>query len=260
METKICSRCKIEKNINEFNKNRSKSAGINSECRDCAKKYSAIKRKCPDYINYKKEYRKKNAEKIKQKRKEYYEKNSKKENQQSKIYKQNNVEKIKEQAKIWRQKNIDIIKEKEKIRRKRDRNKTREVEKKYRYKNIERLNRNKRERFKNDPQFRLSITLRNRIRDAIKNYRGIKNQKSTDLVGCSWNELKNYLENKFKDGMTWENYGVHGWHIDHIRPCKSFDLTDPEQQKECFHYTNLQPLWWWENLEKGGKWENTTSQ
>lgn len=60
--------------------------------------------------------------------------------------------------------------------------------------------------------------------------------------------------------MTWENYGVHGWHIDHIRPCKSFDLTDPEQQKECFHYTNLQPLWWWENLEKGGKWENTTSQ
>jgi len=51
--------------------------------------------------------------------------------------------------------------------------------------------------------------------------------------------------------MSWDNYGYRGWHIDHIRPCASFDLTDPEQQRECFHYTNLQPLWWQDNLRKG---------
>ena len=56
--------------------------------------------------------------------------------------------------------------------------------------------------------------------------------------------------------MTWENHGRYGWHIDHIMPCSSFDLTDPEQQKKCFHYTNLQPLWAHENMSKGAKIPN----
>ena len=60
-----------------------------------------------------------------------------------------------------------------------------------------------------------------------------------------------YLQGKFKEGMHWNNLGK--WHIDHIRPCASFDLTDPEQQKQCFHYTNLQPLWAAENIRKGAK-------
>ena len=58
--------------------------------------------------------------------------------------------------------------------------------------------------------------------------------------------------------MSWDNYGK--WHIDHVRPCSSFDLTDAKQQEECFHYTNLQPLWAAENLQKGSKWQNTTSE
>jgi hypothetical protein len=54
--------------------------------------------------------------------------------------------------------------------------------------------------------------------------------------------------------MSWNNYGIKGWHIDHIKPCSSFDLSDLEQQKKCFHYTNLQPLWWYDNLIKSDKY------
>jgi len=58
---------------------------------------------------------------------------------------------------------------------------------------------------------------------------------------------------QFKPGMTWDNYGYYGWHIDHKVPCSNFDLSKPEEQYKCFHYTNLQPLWAEENLIKGGK-------
>jgi len=72
-----------------------------------------------------------------------------------------------------------------------------------------------------------------------------------DLLGCTVEELRAHLEKQFKRGMSWSNYGR--WHIDHIRPCASFDLTDPEQQRICFHYSNLQPLWAEENMRKGAK-------
>jgi hypothetical protein len=91
---------------------------------------------------------------------------------------------------------------------------------------------------------------RKRVWDALH---GNKSKKTQELLGCCSTELKLYLEQKFKDGMSWENYGLYGWHVDHIIPCASFDLTDLEQQKKCFHYTNLQPLWAEENLEKGSK-------
>ena len=73
------------------------------------------------------------------------------------------------------------------------------------------------------------------------------------LVGCTLDELKNHLEKQFTKGMTWKNYNYRGWHVDHIIPCSSFDLIDPEQQKECFHYTNLQPLWGKDNIKKSNK-------
>jgi hypothetical protein len=66
-------------------------------------------------------------------------------------------------------------------------------------------------------------------------------------------QLKQYIETLFKPGMTWGNHGNFGWHLDHIIPCSSFDLTDVEQQKKCFHYTNLQPLWAKDNIKKGSK-------
>lgn len=75
-----------------------------------------------------------------------------------------------------------------------------------------------------------------------------------ELLGCPLDVAKNHIEKQFKDGMTWDNHGE--WHIDHIKPCASYDLNIPEEQKKCFHYTNLQPLWANENLSKSDKWES----
>ena len=86
------------------------------------------------------------------------------------------------------------------------------------------------------------------------NRRNVKKGCSTmELTGCELPFLKGYIEAKFVEGMTWENHG--SWHLDHIKPCCSFDLKNEEEQKKCFHYTNLQPLWAVENLSKGGKYE-----
>jgi hypothetical protein len=107
---------------------------------------------------------------------------------------------------------------------------------------------------KYDINFKLYNVLRNRIGMAIKN--NYKSSSSVILLGCSIPELKIHLESQFKDGMTWDNHGIHGWHIDHIKPCSSFDLSKPEEQLKCFNYTNLQPLWAIENISKGGKNRN----
>ena len=95
--------------------------------------------------------------------------------------------------------------------------------------------------------------LRTRIRQVLKTSGSSKSATTIKLVGISVKGLKKYLESKFKTGMTWENYGLYGWHIDHIIPCSSFNFSKPSEQRKCFHYTNLQPLWWYENLAKGSK-------
>jgi len=102
----------------------------------------------------------------------------------------------------------------------------------------------------NNTEYQLTERMRKRIWK-VMNGTG-KSKATAELIGCSPVFLKNYIEGQFKEGMTWENYGE--WHIDHIRPCSSFDLEDSKQQKECFNYTNLQPLWAEENLKKGATW------
>jgi len=94
---------------------------------------------------------------------------------------------------------------------------------------------------KNNPVFKLSQNLRCRMRCALKGI--IKSDTTFNLVGCSSQFLKEYIESKFLPGMTWENYRMYGWHVDHIKPCCTFNLLDIEEQKKCFHYTNLRPLW-----------------
>ena len=111
-------------------------------------------------------------------------------------------------------------------------------------------------KLKTDPDFKLKMQLRHRIYLALK-VKGISKSKRTmKLLGCTVEELWKHLESKFQPGMTKENYGK--WHVDHIKPCASFDLTDPKQQFICFHYTNLQPLWAKDNIRKGAKYEHRT--
>lgn len=124
------------------------------------------------------------------------------------------------------------------------------VTKKWRQNNVERVRAYRRgycsERRKTDIAFKLLGNLRNRIRQALVNE--YKISTTVELLGCSIPQLRTHLEIQFQPGMSWENYGE--WHVDHKKPCAAFDLNRAEQQKECFHYTNLQPLWAEENERK----------
>ncbi len=106
---------------------------------------------------------------------------------------------------------------------------------------------------KGDIERKIKGNLRTRVGRTIS--KGYKSASTMELLGCSYECFIEYISNKFDENMCWENYGKFGWHIDHIKPCASFDLKDPEQQKLCFHYTNLQPLWWRDNIIKSDTWE-----
>lgn len=95
---------------------------------------------------------------------------------------------------------------------------------------------------------RIRLNLGTRLYLAVEKKHG----NTMELTGCSKDDLYSHLESKFTEGMTWENYGK--WHIDHIKPCASYNLTDIEEQKKCFHWTNLQPLWAIDNMRKGAKY------
>ena len=97
--------------------------------------------------------------------------------------------------------------------------------------------------------YRIATYLRHRLGSAIKSQNCQKINKTLILLGCSVKYFRAYLESKFSDGMTWDNYGK--WHIDHIKPCATFDLSIPSEQCACFHYTNMQPLWSMDNYRKG---------
>jgi hypothetical protein len=101
---------------------------------------------------------------------------------------------------------------------------------------------------RNDPVFKIKRNLRRRIHHVLKD--GYKSAKTFDLIGCTAEEFKLYIESLFTDGMSWDNYGPSGWHIDHIIPCYKFDLSLESEQRTCFHYTNQRPLWAKDNLSR----------
>ncbi len=108
-------------------------------------------------------------------------------------------------------------------------------------------------RYKNDLNFRIRCLLTGRIRILFKQKKITKRNSVVELLGCEFEYFKEYFQNKFIPGMAWKDFFNGEIHIDHIVPCASFDLTDPEQQKICFHYSNMQPLWAHDNFVKGAK-------
>ena len=159
-----------------------------------------------------------------------------------KKYRLKNKEKLKKYYKEWSLKNKEKIKERAKIYF--QENKKHIIEKRREYKKIYR-----RKRRKTDALFVLIENMRSRIRNVL-----VRNKKSSTtikLLGCTKEEFKKYIESKFTKEMSWDKLNL--IHIDHIKPCASFDLSDPKQQETCFHYTNLQPLWSIDNIKKGAK-------
>ena len=129
----------------------------------------------------------------------------------------------------------------------------RKWDRKYQQNNKEKINAQYKKRYHSDTNYKLKTNLRTRLGQVLRNHNIGKTVSSLELVGCEIDFLKKYLESKFKKGMTWDNWSMYGWHIDHVIPLSSFDLSKLEEQKKAMHYTNLQPLWAKENLKKGDK-------
>lgn len=179
-------------------------------------------------------WRNNNPEKATEISKKYYEANKEK----RKKYRDANKEKNNNRSKEYYQVN---------------REKCRAYEKKYREEKREKLRAYRNEYVKNrmntDLNYKIKRNCSIRISKAIQ--RGNKSASTMKLIGCSISNLMSHLESQFTDGMNWGNYGE--WHIDHIIPCASFDLTKDEEQKKCFNYKNLQPLWAEDNLKKSDR-------
>jgi len=110
----------------------------------------------------------------------------------------------------------------------------------------------RRNRYNTNPQFKLRIILGNRLNEVLKKNKTNKTSNIILLLVCTLDEVKQHIENQFTELMFWDNHCIY-WEVDHIIPCDKFDLTNIEQQKQCFHYSNLQPLIKIENRQKSNK-------
>jgi hypothetical protein len=163
---------------------------------------------------------------------------------------QKNPVKQKESIQRYCLENAGALRIKSAERRKNNPGKYRLAAKRWREFNRNRLQERQNLRRQTDPYYRLVVNLRSRVGKAMR--RRSKSAPTRELLGMDIPEFHIYIRGQFRPGMTWENYGSI-WHIDHIRPCASFDLSDPEQQKVCFRWDNLEPLFVAENLKKGAR-------
>lgn len=205
---------------------------------------------------YQKAYRERTRDKRLAYHKAYYVANRPELLAQQKAYRVANSEAVSDQNKAYREANREKISAQKKARHLENPNKNAARCKAYRDarpgENSARSKVYRRQRRAVDPGFKLLCNLRTRLNLTI--VKGHKSARTQELLGCTIPELRAHLETRFRPGMTWENYGP-VWHIDHIKPCAKFDLSDASQQKACFHYSNLQPLFAQENLRKGSKYE-----
>lgn len=187
-----------------------------------------------------------NIDKIKEIRKKYN-KNSKpkkifltelEKKEKARLYRENNREKCCESTRKYRNKNRDKVNQR-----------SRELKSKRR----DELNELTRIKRLEDINFRLKCRGRALSYQACKKQNIKKTESYTNTIGCTIVQFKDHIESLFTNGMNWDNMGK--WHLDHIKPCASFDLSDINQFKECFHYTNQRPLWASDNLSKSSFYE-----
>lgn len=207
MGTKVCSKCKEEKNIDDFGKDSTRPKGISYLCKICL-------------IDKSNKYREKNLEKVLQSNKDY------------------------------KVKNKESIKQKRKIRDKINNVKLSEYRKKYSQQNKDKINDWYKFEYQKNILYRIGKMVRSRINIFLRLNHVKKQSKTFEIIGCSPKFLKEYIEKKFTEGMSWGLMGKH-IHIDHIIPLSSAK-TEEEVYRLC-HYTNLQPLWAEDNLKKGSK-------
>jgi len=285
-DKKVCKHCNVEKPSSEYQK-AGGGAFFQPYCKPCdaerKRKYNIeneekVKSRHKEYYeNNKGEISKKskefyalNKEKISEASKKYREKVKDLISIKSKVYREQNREKLIQKSKNYYNKNKDVIskngkeyrsrpevKERMKILNKEYKEKNKERLKKYREDNKLKIREYSRircnEKSRTDISFRILKNLRSRIRFALKKGQIIKADTTENLLGCSVPDFKKYFTSLFTKDMTWDRFMAGEIHIDHIIPCAKFDLTQESQQRICFHYTNLQPLWKVDNLKKGTK-------
>ena len=246
MKTKICNCCKIEKPLTEFYKNKAQKDGYKYKCKICEKEYNL---KNSDKIaEYNKQYWLDNKDKLAPSNHEYYDKNKEKILKRNKYYRENvlDANKEKERIKKYKFEKEEKISEEQKIWREKNKKYTLDYAKKYRINNKNKINKDFIKRYHQDQLFKLSVNIRNAIRKPLKENGYTKKSKTTDILGCSFEEFKLYLENQFEEWMNWNNHGLYngelnyGWDIDHIEPIAN--AKNEEDIIRLNHYTNLRPL------------------
>ena len=262
---KRCSKCGVEKALAEFSKNTAVKDGRRPDCRACGAEANRRYRQTPEGRAKKAESVRRwrqnpeNRAKVAERMRRWYAnpENRAKHAERMRRWSQSPEGRAKGREALlrWRQNPENRAKDAEGARlwyaepenraKKAETDRLRRQTPEFRAKHAEYLRR----RRQTNPQFRLAHLLRNRLRHALKGT--VKSARTLELLGCSIEHLVKHLESKFQPGMSWENQGE--WHVDHIRPLASFDLSDPHQQREACHWTNLQPLWASDNIRKGDK-------
>jgi hypothetical protein len=219
---KQCTKCKEWKDESEFYDLRK------SWCKECTREYQS-------------RYRSENPDRVKESKRKWDNSHREVKRRNSERWRKNNTEKCRKSTQASYYKNRQYYLSKQKERRQANIEYYREQARA-----SSRRNRNQRCKYLHDkiianPSFRMLCNLRRRTNHAIKNKSGKKAKKTMELIGCSVQFLIWHIESLFDSSMSWDNYGTY-WHIDHIVPCSSFDLTSEEHQKICFHWTNLRPL------------------
>jgi hypothetical protein len=248
---KKCNKCRIDKTDIEFAKNKNTPSGLGAHCRICMKQWYQENKET--ILQDDKQYYQKNKEKILQDNKQYYQRNKEKIAKREKQYRQEHKEEKAKYSKQHYQENKKEIAELRKQHYQENKKEIAEIGKKYyqahRREKIERGTLNAKKRRRHDVQFYLACKLRSRLYGALKNNRKVGS--AVRDLGCTIPELVTHLENQFTKGMSWKNRGK--WHVDHIIPISSFDLTDRQQFLKACNWKNLQPLWAIDNLKKGNR-------